>query len=182
MTKTLVIHTDGACHGNPGPGGYGAWWEHAGERWESLGGVPDTTNNRMELEAVVHGLRAFEVARAEGLLLGIEKLVIRSDSQYVVKGLSEWIHGWKKNGWRNSAKAEVKNQDIWKVLDVLWSASSAPCQMEWVKGHAGDPHNEHADSLAQEGAAMIKASTKKRVGLRRRVVGATPRPGPRLAG
>lgn len=165
----LVIHTDGACHGNPGPGGYAAWWDWNGERWEVLGGSRQTTNNRMELGAVLAGLRAFKQAHAQGLMEGVSDVQIRSDSQYVIKGLTEWMPGWKKKNWVGSDKKPVKNQDLWKALDEELAGFSRPWSMEWVRGHNGDPHNEHADFLAQEAVGDIKASSEPQLHLKRRV-------------
>lgn len=165
----LVIHTDGACHGNPGPGGYAAWWSWNKERWELLGGSLDTTNNRMELGAVLAALRAIEQAQSQGMLLGVESIVIRSDSQYFIKGFSEWMPGWKRKGWIGSDKKPVKNQDIWKLLDAQLGGFSKPWSLEWVKGHSGDPHNEHADALAQEAVGIIKANRETSMQFRRRI-------------
>jgi len=138
----IHIYTDGACSGNPGPGGWGAlmrWRDH--ER-ELSGSEADTTNNRMELTAAIRALEA--VTRPA-------RVVVHSDSTYVKDGITRWIHGWKKNGWKTSAKKPVKNEDLWRQLD----AALAPHEVEWrwVKGHAGNPDNERADKLAREAAA-----------------------------
>lgn len=168
----VVIHTDGACHGNPGPGGYGAFWEVNGERWEVLGGSRHTTNNQMELGAIISGLRALAQACEQGLLEKPRAIVIRSDSQYAIKGATEWRHGWKKKGWRGSDGKQVKNLEIWQTLDALLDSLSMGWSMEWVRGHNGDPHNEHADSLAQQGVAAVKQGNEPFVFLRRRLPGA----------
>lgn len=152
----LVLHTDGACHGNPGPGGFGAWWEYNHEAWEILGGAPHTTNNRMELAAVVQGIQALKRASQQGLLVNPSELCIRTDSQYVIKGICEWLPGWKKRGWKNSAGKPVKNQDAWQKLEEELSTLSWPHRWEWVKGHSDDPFNDHADALAQEGVGLAK--------------------------
>jgi len=135
----IHIHTDGACSGNPGPGGWGAlmrWRDH--ER-ELSGSEADTTNNRMELTAAI---RALEAVKRPA------RVVVHTDSTYVEDGITRWIHGWKKNGWKTAAKKPVKNEDLWRQLD----AALAPHKVEWrwVKGHAGDPDNERADQLARE--------------------------------
>lgn len=165
----LVVHTDGACHGNPGPGGFAAWWSWEGEHWEVLGGARDTTNNRMELGAVLAGLRAIEQAQQQGFLKGVSEVLIRSDSQYVIKGITEWMPGWKKKGWLGSDKKPVKNQDLWKALDEVIRGFSKPWKMEWVRGHNGDVHNERADALAQEAVGRLKASREPSFHLKRRV-------------
>jgi len=138
----IHIYTDGACSGNPGPGGWGAlmrWRDHERELSES---EADTTNNRMELTAAIRALEA--VTRPA-------RVVVHTDSTYVKDGITRWIHGWKKNGWKTSAKKPVKNEDLWWQLD----AALAPHEVEWrwVKGHAGNPDNERADKLAREAAA-----------------------------
>jgi len=138
----IHIYTDGACSGNPGPGGWGAlmrWRDHERELSES---EADTTNNRMELTAAIRALEA--VTRPA-------RVAVHTDSTYVKDGITRWIHGWKKNGWKTSAKKPVKNEDLWRQLD----AALAPHEVEWrwVKGHAGNPDNERADKLAREAAA-----------------------------
>lgn len=136
----VTIYTDGACKGNPGPGGWGAWLKSGAAEKELCGGEPHTTNNRMELLAVIRALEAMKrPVHAR----------VHSDSQYVLKGISEWIHGWKKNGWKTADKKPVKNADLWQKLDSL----RHPHQLEWiwVKGHAGHPDNERADALANRG-------------------------------
>lgn len=152
----LILHTDGACHGNPGPGGFGAFWEINGFFWEVFGGSPQTTNNRMELAAVTQGLQALKRAHSQQLLSNIETLCIRTDSQYVLKGASEWMVGWKKKNWKGASGQAVKNQDAWQKLDEELSTLPWPLRWEWVKGHSDDRCNDYADSLAQEGAALGK--------------------------
>ncbi|SDV51016.1 ribonuclease HI [Chitinasiproducens palmae] len=136
----VEIYADGACKGNPGPGGWGAVLRFGQVEKEIFGGMPNTTNNRMELTAVIAALT---------LLKRPCEVVIYTDSQYVQKGISEWIHGWKKKNWMTAAKAPVKNADLWRELDALTQAHDI--QWRWVKGHAGHPENERADALANKG-------------------------------
>lgn len=177
IADVLVIHTDGACHGNPGPGGYGAFWEIEGHRWEVLGGMRDTTNNRMELGAVIASLRALKLAQAQGLCPVVSSLVIRTDSQYVIKGSTQWRHAWKKKGWRGSDAKPVKNLEIWQVLDALLEELPHAWDMEWVKGHSGDVYNEHADTLAQEGVSLARRSKEPYVHVKRKIAGTFPATG-----
>ncbi len=140
MSERVQLYTDGACSGNPGPGGWGVlmlWNDHEKELCE---GEFNTTNNRMELMAAIMGLEALKRGIAVDLY---------TDSTYVRDGITKWIHNWKKNGWRTSAKKPVKNEDLWKRLDT----AMAPHDVEWhwVKGHAGNPENERADELACQG-------------------------------
>ncbi|MBB4658747.1 ribonuclease HI [Parvularcula dongshanensis] len=135
------VYTDGACAGNPGPGGWGVLIEGESPRRLS-GGERATTNNRMELQAAIEALAAFRPGT---------KVTIHTDSQYVRNGVTSWVHGWKKNGWRTAAKKPVKNQDLWQALDAL--ATERAVTWKWVKGHAGHPGNEEADRLAREGMA-----------------------------
>lgn len=179
--NALVIHTDGACHGNPGPGGYGAFWGYDGERWELFGGSAHTTNNQMELGAIIAGLKALHQAIEQNLVARPSSIVVRSDSQYAIKGATQWRHAWKKKGWKGSDGKTIKNLDLWQSLDGLLESMGPRWSMEWVRGHNGDPHNEHADLLAQEGVHLIKSSTSPSVSLRRRVQGPLPRPNARLA-
>ncbi|MBK7864064.1 MAG: ribonuclease HI [Archangiaceae bacterium] len=136
----VVIHTDGACRGNPGPGGWGAVLRYGSNMKELWGSETETTNNRMELTAVISALHA---------LTRPSKVQVFTDSSYVQQGISKWVHGWKKNGWKTSAKEPVKNEDLWRALDQL--ASLHQVEWRWVKGHAGDAGNEHADALANRG-------------------------------
>ena len=144
--KTVVIYTDGACKGNPGPGGWGALLEYDGHRKELFGGEPHTTNNRMELVAVI---RALEALKRES------DVAIYTDSQYVKNGIEAWIHGWKRNGWKTSDKKPVKNEDLWRELDQL--ATRHRISWHWVRGHADNPGNERADELANQGVIMESA-------------------------
>jgi ribonuclease HI len=148
MTDTVkdqvVIYTDGACKGNPGPGGWGALLSCNGQEKELFGGEPDTTNNRMELTAVISGLEALKRPC---------QVVVYTDSQYVKKGISEWIHNWKKRGWKTASKEPVKNADLWQLLDVCQERHQV--EWRWVKGHAGHPLNERADQLANRGVDSI---------------------------
>ena len=144
--STVEIWTDGACKGNPGVGGWGALMR-TGEHEKTLfGGEMLTTNNRMELTGVIEALKA---------LTRPCDVVIHTDSQYVQKGISEWISGWKRRGWITSDKKPVKNADLWKALDEL--AVKHTVQWKWVRGHAGDPGNERADELANQGVALARA-------------------------
>jgi ribonuclease HI len=138
----VVIYTDGACKGNPGPGGWGAWLRSGAHEKELFGGERQTTNNRMELTAVIEALSALKRA---------SRVQLHTDSEYVRQGITAWIHNWKKRGWLTADKKPVKNVDLWQRLD----AAAARHQMDWrwVKGHAGDPGNERADALANKGAA-----------------------------
>lgn len=141
MSSDLIeIFTDGACRGNPGPGGWGALLRYRGHQKELFGGEPDTTNNRMELLAVI---RALEALTRSG------RVRITTDSQYVKNGITQWIFNWKRNGWKTAAKKPVKNADLWQRLDELVSQHQA--DWRWVKGHAGHPENELADQLANRG-------------------------------
>ncbi len=132
------IWTDGACSGNPGPGGWGAILRFNGEEREISGGASDTTNNRMELTAAIEALSALKRPVAARL---------HTDSTYVKDGITKWIHGWKANGWRTASRKPVKNQDLWRALD----AAMAPHRIEWhwIKGHSGHPENDRADELAR---------------------------------
>ena len=137
----IHIWTDGACSGNPGPGGWGALMIAGNRRKEIYGGEPDTTNNRMELMAAIEALNALKKASV---------VTLHTDSNYVKDGLTKWIHGWKKNGWKTAAKKPVKNKDLWQALDD--ACARHEIEWKWVKGHAGDEGNEKADELARRGA------------------------------
>ena len=133
----VVIYSDGACRGNPGPGGWGAVLRHGTTVRELSGAVPQTTNNRMELQAVIEALRALKRSVSAD---------VHTDSQYVRKGITEWLPSWKARGWRTADRKPVKNQDLWEELDAL--ASGHVLRWHWVKGHAGVPDNERCDELA----------------------------------
>ncbi|HEY4998896.1 MAG TPA: ribonuclease HI [Usitatibacter sp.] len=143
--RTINIYTDGACKGNPGPGGWGAILEAGGKERELFGGEAVTTNNRMELTAVIEAL---------GALKRPCRVILHTDSQYVQKGITEWIHGWKARGWRTAAKAPVKNVDLWKQLDEAVRAHEI--DWVWVRGHAGHEGNERADALANKGVESLQ--------------------------
>lgn len=134
------IYTDGACRGNPGPGGWGALLIHGAREKELFGGAADTTNNRMELMAAIQGL---------GALKRRCQVDLYTDSRYVMQGITEWMDGWKARGWKTSAKKDVKNRDLWEALDAAVAGHSV--QWHWVKGHSGDEGNERADALANRG-------------------------------
>ena len=138
----VVIYTDGACKGNPGPGGWGVLMQAGPHTKELFGGERETTNNRMELTDVIEALRALKRPCDVTLFL---------DSEYVRKGITEWIHGWKAKGWKTSTKQPVKNVELWQALDALVSGAGHRIEWRWVKGHAGDPGNERADALANLG-------------------------------
>jgi ribonuclease HI len=140
----VEIYTDGACKGNPGPGGWGALLIAGGHKKEMFGGEPNTTNNRMELKAVIEALSALKRPC---------EVVVHTDSQYVQKGISEWIHGWKARGWKTAAKEPVKNVDLWQALDAAQARHTI--QWRWVKGHAGHDGNERADALANLGVETV---------------------------
>ena len=144
MTQLVEIYADGACKGNPGPGGWGAWLQYDGTQKSLCGGEKLTTNNRMELTAVIRALEALKRPCA---------VKIYTDSVYVQKGISEWIIGWKARNWRTADKKPVKNDDLWKDLDAL--ANQHSIEWIWVKGHAGNEGNERADALANEGVATF---------------------------
>jgi len=154
METSLKIYTDGGCSGNPGPGG----WAYVmvlktfnGDKViaQNKGSQKETTNNRMEMSAVIEALRALKTT--EGVP---RQATVITDSQYVQKGMTEWIRNWKRNSWRTADKTPVKNQDLWKELDAL--AGEFPLQWEWVKGHAGNEFNEMCDAMTQEAIAEIR--------------------------
>jgi ribonuclease HI len=142
--EKVEIYTDGACKGNPGPGGWGAWLIAGEHQKELFGGEPNTTNNRMELKAVIEALSALKRPC---------EIVLYTDSQYVQKGISEWIHGWKARGWKTAAKEAVKNADLWQALDAAQARHKI--EWRWVRGHAGHVGNEKADALANRGIEMM---------------------------
>ena len=142
MTKQVEIFTDGACSGNPGPGGWGAILRFNGKTKELSGGEAETTNNRMELLAAISALEA---------LKGSSHVDLHTDSKYVQDGIGKWIHGWKRNGWKTADKKPVKNMDLWQRLDA--AVQHHDVHWRWVKGHAGHEMNERADELAREGMA-----------------------------
>ena len=139
MTE-VVIYTDGACSGNPGPGGWGAVLQGSGKEKELHGGEPLTTNNRMELMAAIQALEALQRPA---------QVTLHTDSKYLLDGITKWIKGWQRNGWLTSAKKPVKNDDLWRRL--IEAMSRHEITWQWVKGHAGDPGNERADELARRG-------------------------------
>ena len=140
----VEIYTDGACKGNPGVGGWGAILRFGEREKEIFGGTANTTNNRMEMTAVIEALRSLSRPC---------DVIVFTDSSYVQKGISEWIHGWKRNGWKTSDKKPVKNADLWQTLDQL--ASGHNIEWRWVRGHAGHPENERADQLANRGVEAV---------------------------
>jgi len=142
--EKIEIFTDGACKGNPGPGGWGALMVAGENRKELFGGELNTTNNRMELKAVIEALSALKRPC---------NVILHTDSQYVHKGISEWIHGWKARGWKTAAKEPVKNVDLWQALDAAQARHTI--EWRWVKAHAGHEGNERADELANQGVASI---------------------------
>ena len=146
--QEITIYTDGACKGNPGPGGWGALLVRGQERLELCGGEYLTTNNRMEMMAVIEALQSLGEPHRVALYL---------DSEYVRKGITEWIHNWKLRGWRTADKKPVKNADLWQTLDALAHTKGHKINWHWVKGHAGHPGNEAADALANAGIAKARA-------------------------
>ncbi len=139
MTDTVEIYTDGACRGNPGPGGWGVLMRYKGHEKTLRGGEPHTTNNRMELMAAIKGLEALKRP---------SRVRLTTDSEYVKKGIVEWISGWKKRGWKTAGRKAVKNADLWQELDAL--ASQHDIEWHWVRGHSGHSENEMADALANK--------------------------------
>ncbi len=140
MSERVVIYTDGACKGNPGPGGWGAWLRWGAHEKELFGGEASTTNNRMELTAVIEALASLKRR---------VPVAIHTDSTYVRNGITEWIANWKRRGWRTADHKPVKNRDLWQRLDEL--VAQHDVQWHWVRGHSGDPGNERADALANRG-------------------------------
>jgi ribonuclease HI len=140
MTKHVELFTDGACKGNPGPGGWGVVLRYGEHEKHLYGGEGNTTNNRMELQAVIKGLQQLKRE---------SRVAVTTDSQYVKNGITQWIHNWKKNGWKTAARKAVKNADLWQALDA--EVKKHQVDWHWVKGHAGHPGNELADQLANKG-------------------------------
>ncbi|NOS74594.1 MAG: ribonuclease HI [Methyloglobulus sp.] len=148
MNDTVIIYTDGACRGNPGPGGWGVILSYKGNTKELYGGERETTNNRMELLAVINALEALTKPCS---------VQINSDSKYVLQGITEWMDNWKKRGWKTAGKSPVKNEDLWRRLD----AARLPHNVKWVwvKGHSGDTGNDRADQLANLGIDSLETSS-----------------------
>jgi len=145
MREPVVVYTDGACKGNPGPGGWGVLLRWGGHEKELFGGESQTTNNRMELTAVIEALSALKQR---------SRVAIYTDSEYVKNGITTWIHNWKQRGWRTADKKPVKNVELWQRLDAL--AAQHDVHWHWVRGHNGDPGNERADELANRGVPSAK--------------------------
>ncbi len=144
MNEVIEIYTDGACKGNPGVGGWGAWFHYNGHEKSIFGGEENTTNNRMEMMAVIKALETLKRA---------SKVKLYTDSSYVQKGMTEWLVGWKAKNWKTASKKPVKNDDLWKQLDVL--ASQHQIEWLWVRGHDGNDGNERADVLANAGVEQV---------------------------
>ncbi len=141
----IIIYTDGACKGNPGPGGWGVLLQSGATEKELFGGEKETTNNRMEMMAVIEAFKALKRPC---------KVTVHLDSKYVLQGITEWLPGWKAKGWKTAAKQPVKNVDLWQQLDALVNLGGHEIKWQWVKGHAGDPGNERADALANKGVPL----------------------------
>ncbi len=144
MSELVIIYTDGACKGNPGPGGWGVYLAYKGREKELCGGDPETTNNRMELMAAIQALES---------LTRSCNIKLHTDSKYVLQGITEWMSNWKKRGWKTAANKPVKNEDLWRRLESAMQGHQV--EWIWVKGHAGDNGNERADSLANKGIALL---------------------------
>lgn len=153
MNDSVIIYTDGACRGNPGPGGWGAVLSYKDNTKELYGGERETTNNRMELLAVINALEALNKPSS---------VQVNSDSKYVLQGITEWMDNWKKRGWKTASKSPVKNEDLWRRLD----AAKSPHRIEWkwVKGHSGDHGNDRADKLANLGIDMLTSQAEAKIG------------------
>lgn len=149
--KNVEIFTDGACKGNPGPGGWGAVIRYGKHEKEITGGDPDTTNNRMEMSAAIHALNT---------LVEPCRVTLHTDSKYVLDGITKWVHGWQRNGWKNASKQPVRNADLWR--DLIAAVARHQVEWIWVKGHNGHPENERADRLASDAADA--ASNKAAIG------------------
>ncbi|MBL8697005.1 MAG: ribonuclease HI [Alphaproteobacteria bacterium] len=148
--NVVELFVDGACSGNPGPGGWGAILRWRGHEKELSGAAPDTTNNRMELTAAIEGLNAIK---------RMAKVRVTTDSQYVRDGITGWLHGWKKRGWKTADKKPVKNVDLWQALDE--AAQRHDVDWHWVRGHSGHPENERADALARAAIAEMRAARRR---------------------
>lgn len=144
MGEVVRIYTDGACKGNPGPGGWGALLRSGAHERELYGGDPATTNNRMELTAVIRALEALKRP---------SKVEVYTDSEYVMKGITEWLAAWKRRGWKTADRKPVKNADLWRELEAL--AHKHEVRWHWVRGHSGHPENERADALANRGVTSL---------------------------
>ena len=144
MSGVVEIYTDGACSGNPGPGGWGAVMRYGAHEKELCGGEAETTNNRMEMMAVIKALSALKKASVVALY---------TDSKYVMDGITKWVPGWKARGWKTADKKPVKNQDLWEQIDAL--VQKHDVTFHWVKGHAGHPENERVDQLARDAIATL---------------------------
>lgn len=145
MSEYVFIHTDGACKGNPGPGGWGVFFQYKGKQKEMCGGEAETTNNRMELMAAIQALES---------LTSSCQVKLHTDSKYVLQGITEWMANWKKRGWKTAANQPVKNEELWRRLDAAIQRHNV--EWIWVKGHSGDSGNERADALANQGIAGIR--------------------------
>lgn len=143
--KSVTLITDGSCLGNPGPGGWAAILRHGGHKKELSGSDPQTTNNRMEMTAVIEALATLKQPC---------RILVEIDSEYVKNGITQWIHGWKKRGWKTSAKQPVKNEDLWRELDQ--AIAQHEIEWKWVKGHAGHNDNNRCDELAREAAERAR--------------------------
>lgn len=167
LKQVVHIWTDGACKGNPGSGGWGALLRHEGEEFELFGGESPTTNNRMEMTAVIRSLNALAHSCQVHLF---------SDSRYVLDGITQWVNGWEKNGWKTKDRQDVKNADLWKAM--IEAVSRHEIEWQWVKGHSDHPENERADWLANQGVLMdssaLEFSTDRRLFLLPDEAGATP--------
>ncbi len=147
MTEAVIIYTDGACKGNPGPGGWGAYLQYKGKAKELYGGEAETTNNRMELMAAIQALEALKRPCP---------VKLNTDSKYVLQGITEWMNNWKKRDWKTASKKPVKNEDLWRRLDM--AIQQHDIEWVWVKGHSGNPGNEKADRLANKGIESMQTA------------------------